>query len=300
MSVYRCALASAGRGEPMFGTASGVLRWLLVEQPGPWQEQAPPRGRMDPTAHSRCLTAAGAGRARLLTIRRPGRAIPAERRTIILAESRIGLERLLARHVDWDDDLADLHLPPPDQTSPAGWSTLPGPVFLVCTHAQHDLCCALQGRPVAAALAARLPEQVWECSHVGGDRFAGNLVALPAGHYFGRVDAATAPPVADAYLDGRLMTEYLRGRSSLMMPAQAAQHFARTRTGLVGVDDLAPLGVVTLDPDTWRISLAVPDGTLEVTVHRTLDDAALLTCAAPMPQHPVAYELVELVRHPIG
>jgi len=286
----------------MVGTASGVVRWLLVEQPGPWQAQAPPRGRMAADVHARYKLAAAQAGARLLAIRRPGRDTPAEHRTVMLADSRVGLERLLTRLVDWDDDLedpADLQLPRPTEPAPPPWSPAPEPTFLACTHGQHDVCCALQGRPIAAALAALaalLPEQTWECSHVGGDRFAGNLVVLPAGHYFGRVDAAAALQVAEAYLAGRLMREHLRGRSSLTMPAQAAQHFARVVTGLDAVDDLRPLGVTVLDDQTWQIRLAVPGGSVEVTVRRTLsDERVLLTCGADEPQPPPAFELVHLL-----
>jgi hypothetical protein len=50
------------------------------------------------------------------------------------------------------------------------------PIYLVCTHGRHDACCAVRGRPVAAALAAAYPERTWECSHIGGDRFAANVV----------------------------------------------------------------------------------------------------------------------------
>lgn len=302
MSAYRCAVASAARGEPMLATASGIVRWLLVEQPGPWQEAAPPPGRMNPRAFAHCRAAATAAGARMLTIRRPGRDQSAEARTIMLVESRIGLERLLERQVGWDDDFADLELPAATGGPTAGWSPARGPLLLVCTHGQHDVCCALQGRPLAAALAERMPDLVWECSHVGGDRFAGNLVVLPRGHFFGRVDARAAVQVAESYLAGQLSVEYLRGRSSLTMPAQAAQQFALVQAGLDGVDDLPPLGVTVLDADTWRVQLALPGGadagSVGVTVRRSTEaDAALLTCHAPQAQHPPAYQLVELVGH---
>ena len=51
----------------------------------------------------------------------------------------------------------------------AGWDD---PVFLVCTHAKRSACCARFGAPLAQALAARQPRQVWETTHVGGHRFA--------------------------------------------------------------------------------------------------------------------------------
>ena len=44
-------------------------------------------------------------------------------------------------------------------------------------------------RPSAVRRAARpdRSEWVWQCTHVGGDRFAGNLVCFPEGLFFGRV-----------------------------------------------------------------------------------------------------------------
>src|SRR4029453_5830608 len=64
---------------------------------------------------------------------------------------------------------------------------------------RHGACCAERGRPVAAALAQAHPEETWEVSHIGGDRFAGNLLVLPNGLYYGRLDpgpalAAPGPP----------------------------------------------------------------------------------------------------------
>ena len=51
---------------------------------------------------------------------------------------------------------------------------------------------------VAARLATRYPEETWECSHLGGDRFAGTMVLLPHGVSYGWVDDGDAVTVADA------------------------------------------------------------------------------------------------------
>src|SRR5207249_4701681 len=88
------------------------------------------------------------------------------------------------------------------------------------------------------ALAASHGELVWESSHIGGDRFAGNLVCLPHGLYFGRVGPAEAAEVADAYLAGRIDLGHYRGRSCYDMLVQAAEDAVRRRWGLTGVDDL--------------------------------------------------------------
>ena len=65
-------------------------------------------------------------------------------------------------------------------------------IFCVCTHGKHDTCCAERGRPAAAALEAAHRDHTWEVSHIGGDRFAGNMLVLPHGLYYGRIDAVTA------------------------------------------------------------------------------------------------------------
>ena len=77
----------------------------------------------------------------------------------------------------------------PDRCSGrASWEQVEGPLYGVCTHGRHDACCAERGRPVCAALSELRPEQTWEVSHIGGDRFAANLVVLPEGLYYGHVE----------------------------------------------------------------------------------------------------------------
>jgi hypothetical protein len=108
----------------------------------------------------------------------------------------------------------------------------------VCTHGRHDPCCAERGRPLVRALSEAYPEQTWECSHLGGDRFAGNLLCLPHGISYGRVAAEDGATIATEYLLGRLDLAHLRGRGSYPFAVQAAEWHLRTRLGSTGVDDL--------------------------------------------------------------
>ena len=66
-----------------------------------------------------------------------------------------------------------------------GLTPADGPLFCVCAHGRHDACCAERGRPTAAALTRTHPEETWEVSHIGGDRFAPNMLVLPQGLYYG-------------------------------------------------------------------------------------------------------------------
>jgi len=91
---------------------------------------------------------------------------------------------------------------------------------------------------VAQALAGRFPALAWETTHVGGDRFAANLVILPSGGYYGRLDPEDAVRVAESALRGRIDLDRLprhggssRGGAGGRMPAAAC---ARRGGGLGG------------------------------------------------------------------
>jgi hypothetical protein len=119
-------------------------------------------------------------------------------------------------------------------------------LLLVCTNARRDVCCALAGRPLAAALAAD-PESapyVLETSHLGGHRFAPTALLLPSGHAFGRLDARAARDVLASAARGRLAAvDRHRGRTSLAQPLQVAEDSVRRALGVDGLDDLDVLGV---------------------------------------------------------
>ena len=134
-------------------------------------------------------------------------------------------------------------------------------LYLVCTHGRHDTCCAIRGRPIAAALAAAHPERVWECSHVGGCRFAPAVVLLPHGFVLGGAPADAAVGVVDAYAGGRIDPRWVRGRSLDPPVVQAAQQYARTALGALGVDALRPVSVTTT-AEGERVGLAEPEVTV--------------------------------------
>jgi hypothetical protein len=111
---------------------------------------------------------------------------------------------------------------------------------LVCAHGSRDRCCSLRGTAVFGTLADRLgEEELWISSHLGGHRFAANVVVLPSGLQFGRVTPDEAPYVVARALGGRIELERYRGRTSYEAAAQAGERAVRATEGLDGVDDLA-------------------------------------------------------------
>jgi hypothetical protein len=269
----RCAPASERRGDPLIATAAPAGRFVLVEQPGAWGRDALRDSRYGP-ALTRLVARCRAADARLLLIRRAHRD-PSPSRAFAVADVRPGREAIAWGSFEDDGELAEI--------DPTRFPTEPSlsPAFLVCTHGRRDPCCAARGWPVVVALRDAFPAQTWQCSHVGGDRFAANVVALPHGIYYGRVTPADAVALAHRHVEGRVTLPSLRGRSCFPPSVQAAQHFARLDLGVDEIDALAPVGIEQVAPDETAVGLAHRGGVVTVVVReRESEPTPRLTCAA--------------------
>ena len=258
------------------GTAALMTSWLLIEQPGPWRAdalenvltEAFPDGRMEQ------LRARG---LRPLLIRTPGRHQRDQQasRTVFVASGVPGarwLERLTISDLS---ELAAVDLEAVVDGRSGHGEPVAGPLFLACTHGAKDMCCAVLGRPVAAALAENHPGLSWEVSHVGGDRWAGNLLVVPDGFLHGQLTPAEAVLVAKDALKGQVQLEQLRGRTaSPTQWTQYAEIVVRRHAGLRGLDDAVATGERLNADDTRTVTVRCPFGVYEVTVGREAADRA--------------------------
>jgi hypothetical protein len=261
----------------MNGTALHVRRFLLIEHPGPWGFDAVGTSGIDPEVIDQLVAATRRHGGRTLLIRRPGRQDHEARRAWAVADVAGGT----ISWGSWVQD-ADLLAACDVIADPPGGST--DPVLLVCAHGRHDTCCAVRGRPVAAALAERWPAAVWECSHVGGDRFAGNVVVLPDGTYYGNLGRDDSVATVERHLGGTVDPERLRGSSMLPPVVQAAAIAAHERFGPGGPRDVLSAVVESAGHERWRVELTCT-GALPTRVVADVEaqhaPAALLTCRAP-------------------
>jgi hypothetical protein len=113
------------------------------------------------------------------------------------------------------------------------WAGETGPqrVALVCTNGKRDRCCAVRGRPVAAAIADATGWDAWESSHLGGHRFAATALLLPSGEMFGQFEPESAVEVLRQFDAGRIVPAHYRGQCAQPLAAQAALHTAAVRLG---------------------------------------------------------------------
>ena len=240
---YRCADASDQRVEPMLATASQVRGWVLVEVRGAWGEDAIHCSALAEHVPVDWKDQLKRRHVRAVCIRSHLRTEAPDVRLYACGVRRPGLGSapLWTRDVPSLADVVaamdDLRLHRDEAT---GWRRAEQRVILVCTNGRHDQCCANRGRPVIRALReTRWADRVWECSHIGGDRFAANIVVLPESIYFGRVEPDSAVALLEGLDAGRIDLGHFRGRTSLSLAEQAVEHFVRHELGVDALDAVA-------------------------------------------------------------
>jgi hypothetical protein len=279
-----CADVSREAAEPLAATASRVDHWILIEYRGLWGHDAVDASGLSPDVKEHLRgRAAELRRTKILFVRQTERRHGPLR--VFWTRSGGRGSRVSGVEIERYDELLGLDFS-------ADENPINHPLLLVCTHGKHDPCCARLGRPLYEAVREQVDEGwAWQCTHVGGDRFAGNLVCLPEGLYFGRVEPADAWSVLDEYLSGRVRLDLYRGRSCYSFPAQAAERALREATGLRGLDDLE---LVSSEPIRFRAGGRV----YEVEVTERAGELTYLTCRALNLRHPRQFVAVSLHDRP--
>ena len=269
---FFCSELSRRVGEKTFGTASTGGTWLLLEYAGAWGPRALEESALAPEVKAffrRTLDAVP--RSRLLFIKR-GRA-GGETFSFFVVRARERDPFAVRYELDSYARLVELDVARAAAGDPAGRGAVTRePLFLVCTHGRRDKCCAKFGVPVYRALRESSRGQVWQSSHVGGDRFAANLVCFPHGLFYAHMTEETGQRAAAEYAAGRLLLDKYRGRACYAHPAQAAEFFTRAETGLAGLDELRFHSSERAGERSWRVRFRGPSALYEAEVSRHFSD----------------------------
>ena len=245
--VY-CSDLCLASGEPMLGTAAQVDVWLLLEYTPVWRAKAvedndlatATKGWIDRTV---AAVAAKGVKVRVQFIRRPE--LDTAPTTLFVAESGTlrrfqGESYAEIQHLDIDAaQMDEIH----------------EPRYFVCTNGQRDLCCARYGLPVYTELRALVAGRAWQTTHLGGHRFAPNVLTLPQGAIYGRVFVDDVPEFTTMIENGELSTRHLRGRSAYPPQAQVAEtlvdgNLASVEDGAVTFETAAGFATVNVEPGT--------------------------------------------------
>jgi hypothetical protein len=295
---FFCAELSRDSGEHIFGTASTGETWLLVEYPFAWGARAFESSALAPAVKTHIAGLLKTiPRARLLFIKQ--HADPGDDFRLFVVRARAQHPFTVELRLRDYKDLLDVNvaaIAAGDSTE--GGATTNDPLFLVCTHGKRDKCCAKFGNVLYKSLRGRAREGagVWQSSHVGGDRFAANLVCFPHGLFYAHVTEEAGARIVEEYERGRIVLEHFRGRASLARPFQAAEYFVRREAGLVALDDLRFAGGSRAGALSWRARFVATGGKVyEARVSsRVSEFRTFITCQAREPSSPTYFALDDL------
>jgi hypothetical protein len=268
-----CSMLSAQAGEAIIGTAGRAEVFFLLEYRGAWEDKAFEKSAIPDAVKQRLSEVAKSlPAAKVLLIKQDDRSSRLIRFFVAIASDTQA--RLVRFELGAYEDLLAIDLPAVMEGYPLEQGQLlDEPLYLVCTNGRRDACCARSGFPVYQALSKLAGLTAWECSHIGGHRFAANVYELPSGILYGRVSEADVPALLAAGQAGQLRLENLRGRTVYPPAAQAAEFALRQQTGESSRDAYRLEQAVEEAPGQWRVEfLSNRDGkqhVLQVRVEKS-------------------------------
>jgi hypothetical protein len=291
---FYCSALSREASEQPFGTASTADAWLLLEYSSAWGARA--------FQESHLTSAVKAHLKKAL------QAIPRSRLLFIKQEraSRGHLTLFTVRSTETDASISRVMLTSYEQLlsinlaailrgdQPAGVEPWRRPLFLVCTHGRRDKCCAKFGYALYKSLRADAGDDIWQSSHVGGDRFAANLICFPHGFFYAHVTQDAGRRIINQYSQQTVSLDNYRGRCCYPSPIQAAEFFLRSQSGMSGINDVRFLDYVPLTGNHWLVRfLSQQDGrTYEIYLKSQLSEFQNpLTCQSGEAKRIVQYSL---------
>jgi hypothetical protein len=291
-----CALEARLARLPLVGTAPRVDVWFLLEYPHPWGNKGLEESHV-PESVKQFLSAqaAATSNARIQLIKHPSHNAPADVVFSIVLSREANPVRYTFMLPHYEA-LLDLDLAAVLSGSPKYGSHVAGePLYLVCTNARRDPCCASRGLPLYEKLFQQTGPSVWQTTHVGGHRFAANLIVLPHGLYYGRVDDIDPLAPIRAYGAQRLLPDALRGRCCYDPVVQAAEYFLHTQHKGLEIDRYRLNGARQAAPNEWVICFEEPEKALHymtIGVETTTSEVPV-SCGSDQKEPVILYHLKE-------
>lgn len=215
-------------GEQLFATAPRVDVWILLEYRGAWTDNAILDSKIPQDVKKRIdQYLETIPNSRLQLIKRHDNS--GDRLKFYVATSGELQSKLYEVDLVKYEDLLELD---PGEILAKDLYLREENLFFVCTNGQYDKCCGKYGVPIYfEAARSERDFMIWQTTHLGGHRFAANLLHLPYGIYYGRVSGAGVQKLIMDSMGFNIDLEHYRGRSCYSRDVQAAEYFLRNLTG---------------------------------------------------------------------
>lgn len=290
-----CSILSASLGEPLIATVPQTKIYCLVEYYGEWSDKALEKSDIAANVKiylQEMTNAHGPGKTLLI---KQGADKQISIRHFFVAIVSEEAPRLYQFDLSSYEEIMSIDLEGLINGTTGATEYLSSQrIYLVCTNGRRDRCCAKEGIPVYKSLRAQVGDAAWECSHVGGHRFAANVITLPDGVFYGRMRPEMVPDLVDACNNSRVIPEWMRGRTIYPAHIQAAESFLRKKTNRKEIFAYRLEDSRELENDRWEVSfIEISSGigfTLRVHKIRT-EEAVFESCSQDKSTTIIHYEL---------
>jgi hypothetical protein len=254
-----CSILSQQAGEALFATATPTQVYLLLEYRGNWGEKAVEESDLPETVKTYLSGFAKSQPAAKLMLIKGHTSAQSPSLRFFVAD--LHQQAVYEFRLEQYEDVLGLDFAAIlDGAEQYQANRCLESLFLVCTNGRRDLCCSKFGSPVFEAMhqAARLPPavQAWQVTHQGGHRFAPNVLVLPHGLLYGRVQPQDVPALREAEQRGEVLLERLRGNTAYSLVAQAAEYYLRQQTGDLNFNSFRLLDEQAEGEQQWRVRFA--------------------------------------------
>ncbi|MEM7447685.1 MAG: sucrase/ferredoxin-like family protein [Myxococcota bacterium] len=295
-------------GESMWGTAPTASTWILLETSGAWARNPMDSAELSPAVVSRLklwlqniegsrlqLVRSSKSRAQAAGSSKGGRSFG-----MFVAFVDISSPRLVRLDGLTEAELLSLDLPALRYRLPPKGQLVESPIYLVCTHGKRDRCCAKWGLPVLRAFKNVASERALPTTHLGGHRFSANVVCLPEGVAYGRVEPEDVSGLFEAHESGRYhVLEKVKGQVGREALVQVADVALRNHRGWMQLSDVSFLGVMSPEVDAHdgavhAVQLQGVDGPYRIQIRRVFQGFRIKSCGdVPSKSFMYAVERIE-------
>lgn len=292
-----CSTRSREVGEQLLGTATRADYWLVLEVPQAWGKKAFEQSDLPASVKARLDEVLNARPNMRLQLIKRGTTFAGEGIAFFVAVNHEEQPNLYEFRLSSYENLLTLDIPGILAERQEFWQyDRKAPLFLVCTNGKRDPCCSRYGLPLYENLKALGGVDVWQTSHVGGHRFAANVVTLPHGVFYGYLEVEDVPTIVNAQRAGTVFLPRFRGRSCYEEPVQAAETFLRQRTGLLELYRFKLIEIQGLTENEWTFHFLDlrTEQTYCVQVRRELAPGAVIkSCGEESPSQVMRFVLVD-------
>lgn len=292
MSNEYCSLNSKAVIEQIFATASYFKRLLLIEYNNAWSEKPIKANNLDEKINDFISKLEKEHSIKILFIKnKRSRSYSTTLFTVDGAE-----EKPIFNHFVLNSINEILNFSIDDLFSKTSFNKFKEDLYLVCTNGKKDKCCSKFGIPIFKEL-TKYSSHVWECTHVGGDRFAPNVIHLPYYHFYGHL---TTSIIADFYtqtFNGLIYLPNYRGRSVYKTIEQAAEYFLRSKTSDYVSTSINKIDVKQDINDIFSANISLRNnkkGYLIKLRKFLTDEKFFLTCDSQTQKQKTQYEMLSI------